>query len=101
MRDLNLFLIYNIGLLNMVVCWNGQWDHPPSHLTHIVSIYFALLKACDPYDLFTLDYWGWGALYYSVKDGYLHLQFLPLPQCSNTWKQVWHIDGLPKINIFY
>jgi hypothetical protein len=85
---------------------NGSWKgwnlgEVPPNLIPTSQSFLLIINGSTPVHLQQQDCRGWGSSGYSVKEGYkLLLNQSQLPEKSNIWKEIWNIDGLPKINIF-
>jgi hypothetical protein len=85
---------------------NGVWQDwnlglIPPHLQSQVDLLLLTLKGVSSVHLQKLDFRGWGAFGYSVKEGYKALLMQTvLPTKESMWKNIWSNDGLPKVNIF-
>jgi hypothetical protein len=85
---------------------NGLWkgwnlgDVPP-HLSRVVQSFLLLINGSTLVHRQQRDNRGWGTSRYTVKEGYkLLIKQSQLLEKSNIWNTIWHIDRLPKVNIF-
>jgi hypothetical protein len=99
-------MIYDILEWNEDGSWKG-WKleipspPPPPHLQPQVHILFKYLKGASPLHQNSQYSRGWGAVGYTIKEGYKELLANKRNQTQTTWwKNVWNSDVLPKINLF-
>lgn len=99
MDNQNINTLFDISIWSMRIVWSIGL--PPSQIYPLIPSFFSALKGCVPWDLFTPVQRGWGGPKYFVRNKYLHqLQPFPPSWHSAIWKQIWHSNGIPKVNTF-